>query len=246
MREALVQYCKQLKFSRNIVENAVTIQAGSHMEFLEELFRLELENRETKRKNLYLKQARFDVMKTFNGYIFDEIQIPSTITAAQIMEAEFVDNIENLILYGPSGRGKTHMAVAAGVAACRRSKKVRFYRATSLVNELVDAKKNGNLRAVLKGLEKIDLLICDELGYIPLDHDGAKLLYQVLADCYERKSLIITTNLEFNKWNNIFYDEKLTAAILDRLIHHSHLLIFDSVKKSYRLEHSLMNGGRTI
>jgi DNA replication protein DnaC len=246
MRETLVQYCKQLKFSRNIVENAATIQADNHMEFLEELFKLELENRETKRKSLYLKQARFDVMKTFNGYIFDEIQIPSTITVAQIMGVEFVDKIENLILYGPSGRGKTHMAVAAGVAACQRSKKVRFFRATSLVNELVDAKKNGNLRTLLKGFEKIDLLICDELGYIPLDYDGAKLLYQVLADCYERKSLIITTNLEFNKWNNIFYDEKLTAAILDRLIHHSHLLIFDSVKRSYRLEHSLMNERKTV
>lgn len=116
--------------------------------------------------------------------------------------------------------------------------KVKFFRTAALVNELIDAKNNGTLKKLLKQIEQTDLLICDEWGYIPIDIEGAKLLYQVIAGCYEKKSIILTTNLEFSKWNNIFFDEKLTNAILDRMVHHSHLLIFDG--PSWRLQNSLM------
>lgn len=243
MSEVLALYCKSLKLSGNLIANANAIERENHIDFLAELFRLEIDYREAKRKSRYIIQAKFEVLKTFGDYNFEKIEIPASITVADIKDGGFISRKENLILYGPSGRGKTHMAVAAGVCACNKGKKVRFYRATSLVNELVDAQKLGTLRTLLKSFDKVDLLICDELGYIPLDNDGAKLLYQVLADCYERKSLIITTNLEFNKWNTIFYDDKLTAAILDRIVHHSHLLIFDN-PLSHRVEHSLMNSGR--
>ncbi len=128
------------------------------------------------------------------------------------------------------------MATAIGVAACNRGKKVKFYRTAALVNDLIDAKTKGNLGKFMKQIEKADLLICDEWGYIPLDRQGAQLLFQVVSGCYEKKSVIITTNLEFGKWNGIFFDEKLTSAIIDRLVHYSHLLIFGG--KSYRLEHS--------
>lgn len=113
---------------------------------------------------------------------------------------------------------------------------MRFYRTSALVNELNDAQKAGNLGRMIRQLSKLDLLICDEWGYIPLDRKGAQLLFQVVADCYEKRSIIITTNLEFSKWNGIFYDEKLTSVIIDRLVHHSHLLVFGGC--SYRLEHS--------
>lgn len=119
------------------------------------------------------------------------------------------------------------MAIASGISACNNGKKVRFFRTATLVNELVEAKNQGTLLRFMKQIEKCDLLICDEWGYVPVDSNGAKLLFQVIADCYERKSLIITTNLEFGKWNGIFYDEKLTAAIIDSVIHHTHLLVFD-------------------
>jgi len=113
---------------------------------------------------------------------------------------------------------------------------VRFYRTATLVNELIDAKAKGTLNRFLQQLDKADLLICDEWGYIPLDRQGAQLLFQVVSGCYEKKSVIITTNLEFSKWNGIFFDEKLTSAIIDRLVHYSHLLVFNG--RSYRLEHS--------
>jgi DNA replication protein DnaC len=130
------------------------------------------------------------------------------------------------------------MATAIGVEACMQGKKVRFYKTAALVNELIAAKANGTLLQLLKKLSKIDLLICDEWGYIPFDAEGSQLLFQVIADCYEKRSLIITTNIEFSKWNGIFYDDQLTAALIDRLVHHSHLIIFG--RESWRLKHSLM------
>lgn len=236
MREQIAGYCRQLKWGNSIVENYKELEANTHEEFLVKLLEMELLNREVTRKNRYLKQAGFDIMKTFQGYEFDQVQIPVSITLDEIKNATFIEKKENLILYGAVGTGKTHMATAIGVAACNQGKKVKFYRTAALVNDLIDAKAKGNLSRFLKQLEKIDLLICDEWGYIPLDRQGAQLLFQVVSSCYEKKSVIITTNLEFSKWNGIFFDEKLTSAIIDRLVHYSHLLIFSG--KSYRLEHS--------
>ena len=241
MEELLAQYCKRLHFGSNIVANAKAITAAGNTEFLVELFRRELDNRELKRKNICIKKANFDLKKTFENYSFVGIQIPASITAQEIMNAEFVRKGENLLLYGQVGTGKTHMAIAAGLSACNQSIRVKFYRVAVLVNELIEAKKCGTLRKFMKSLEKCELLICDEWGYVPVDTEGAKLLFQVVADCYERKSLIITTNLEFGKWNGIFYDEKITAAIIDRVVHHSHLIVFD--RPSYRVEHSKMRTG---
>lgn len=202
------------------------------------LLEMEIEHREVVRKNRAIKSANFDVIKTFEGYIFDDIQIPSSISVDNIKSGDFIDRFENLILYGPVGTGKTHLAVAAGIDACNKGKKVKYFRTASLVNFLIDAKAKGELNKFLKQLQKIDLLVCDEWGYLPLDIDGSQLLFQVIADCYERRSVIITTNLEFSKWNNIFYNERLTSAIIDRLIHHSHLLLFTGT--SYRLRNSIM------
>jgi len=236
VKELIADYCRQLKWGNSMVENYQGLEADTHEEFLLKLLKMELSNREMTRKNRYLKQAGFDMMKTFQGYEFDQVQIPASITLDELKKADFIEKKENLILYGAVGTGKTHMATAVGVAACNRGKKVKFYRTAALVNDLIDAKAKGNLSRFLKQLEKADLLICDEWGYIPLDRQGAQLLFQVVSSCYEKKSVIITTNLEFSKWNGIFFDEKLTSAIIDRLVHYSHLLVFSG--KSYRLEHS--------
>lgn len=239
MEDMLYQACQKLHFGSNIVDNAKTIKKSNYLEFLLELFTLELEHRDMKRRNTYIKQAKFDLMKTFEDYTFEDIKIPKSITPDKIINSDFIDKKENLILYGNVGSGKTHMAIAAGIAACNNGKRVKFRRTASLVNELVEAKKHGTLAKLMKNLEKCDLLICDEWGYVPVDTNGAKLLFGVIADCYERKSLIITTNLEFTKWNEVFYDEKLTSAIIDRIIHHSHLLDFTK-RDSRRLQNSLI------
>ena len=148
---------------------------------------MEIEAREIKRKNYLLKSAKFDVVKTFENYTFDEVLIPQSIDVEAIKTASFVDKKENLILYGPVGTGKTHMATAIGVESCNKGKVVKFYRAAALVNNLIDAKKNGQLKKFLKQIEKTDLLICDEWGYIPFEKEGSQLLFQVISECYGKK-----------------------------------------------------------
>lgn len=232
------QYCKELRLGKNIYENYSKIEAGDHADFLAQLLKLEIDNREVTRKNRNLKAAGFDVIKTFEGYSFNHIQIPKALDIELLKRAEFIDNKENLILYGPVGTGKTHLATAIGVAACSNGKRVKFFRTASLVNQLTEAKSKSELKRFMRQIEKTDLLICDEWGYIPFEKEGSQLLFQVISECYEKRSIIITTNLEFSKWNGIFYDEKLTSAIIDRLVHHSHLLVYTG--PSHRLTHSTM------
>jgi DNA replication protein DnaC len=161
------------------------------------------------------------------------------LTPDDIISTTFIPRHENLILFGTVGAGKTHLAIAIGMAACDAGFKTRFWRTPVLVNALTEAKKEGYLSRFMKQFDHLDLLICDEWGYVPVDSDGAKLLFQVISECYERKSVVITTNLEFARWNDIFADVKITAALLDRIIHHSHLLDFSN-RKSWRLKEALM------
>lgn len=243
MKDKIYNYCKELRLSTTFAENAVSMSGETNQDYLLKVLQAEIDYRNNKRRQLHLKQAGFDNIKTFENYDFNKIIIPNTISIDGIKTLEFMKNKENLILYGRNGAGKSHMATAIGVEACMQGKKVRFYKTASLVNELTDAKANGLLLKLLKKLSSIDLLICDEWGYLPFDSEGSQLLFQVIADCYEKRSLIITTNIEFSKWNGIFYDDQLTAALIDRLVHHSHLIVFD--RESWRFEHSLMKDSTT-
>ena len=162
-------------------------------------------------------------------------------TPEYLAKAAFVEEKKNLILYGNVGTGKTHLATAIGIEACRRGLRTGFYRTAHLVNRLSEAKKEGKLGKLVTSLGKLDLLICDEWGYVPLDREAAQLLFQIISDSYEQRSVIITTNLEFSRWVGIFYDEQMTAAMIDRLIHHGHLLLFDG--PSNRVRESLMRQG---
>jgi len=240
MEDLLLQACKKLHFSSGLVTKAKKIKAKTHLDFLLELFNAEIEERDRKRRNAYQKDAKFDIIKTFEKYTFEDIKFPATLSADDILNTTFVPRRENLIMYGNVGAGKTHLAIATGIAACDAGYKTRFYRTATLVNALTEAKREGCLSQFMRQFDKLDLLICDEWGYVPIDSDGAKLLFQVVSECYERKSLIITTNSEFARWNDIFADTKITAALLDRIIHHSHLLDFTN-RESRRLQDALMN-----
>jgi DNA replication protein DnaC len=228
VEQALVDACKKLRFDVGLVSKAKKIKADTHLEFLLELFNSEIEERDRKRRNGYMKAAKFDIIKTFENYSFEDIKFPVSLTADDIMDCGFIPKRENLILYGTVGAGKTHLAIATGIAACDAGFRTRFWRTATLVNALIEAKSKGTLSLFMKQFDKLDLLICDEWGYVTIDSDGSKLLFQVISECYERKSVIITTNLEFAQWNDIFADTKITAALLDRIIHHSHLLDFTS------------------
>ena len=221
-----------------MVENSAQITAESHQAYLLKLLQLEIEQREAARKDRLLRNANFYTLKTFNDYCFDEIKLPQGLTPEAIKACNFIAEKRNLILYGNVGTGKTHMATAVGVEACNQGLSVGFYRTAALVNRLTDSRKAGELSKFLKQLNKLDLLICDEWGYVPVDREGAQLLFQVISDCYEHHSVVLTTNLEFSRWASIFYDEQMTAAMIDRLFHHSYLLIFDG--PSNRMRNSLI------
>ena len=135
------------------------------------------------------------------------------------------------------------MTLALGIIACEMGLKVRFYTVTELVLKLSDTYRNGTLERLVRDLKQLDLLILDEWGYVPVDREGSQLLFRVIADSYESKSLILTTNLEFSKWGSVFTDEQMAAAMIDRLVPHGHLLMFDG--KSYRMTHALMRHNTT-
>ena len=149
----------------------------------------------------------------------------------------FLERKENLIFMGAVGTGKTHLAAAIAMKACEHGRHTRFFTAASLANLLMEKNQKGQLATFLKMLKKVELVVVDEVGFVPLHKDAVELLFQVVSDCYERRSLIITTNLEFSGWNTVFGDNRLTAALVDRLIHHSHILIFSG--ESYRLTQSI-------
>lgn len=207
-------------------------------EFLMRVLERELELREENKKKRLLRRADFPSVKSFANYDYSHVTIPPAMTKAELEDAAFVSGKQNLVLYGPVGTGKTHMAIAAGREACKRGYKTRFYTVAELVLALSGARRDGYLDRLHKELNSLDLLILDEWGYVPIDRDGAQLLFRVIADSYERKSLILTTNLEFSRWGSVFTDDQMTAAMIDRLVHHGHMFIFDG--KSYRMEHALM------
>ncbi|MGI6704290.1 MAG: IS21-like element helper ATPase IstB [Clostridia bacterium] len=218
--------CKRLRLSKNIVEMSDKIQADTHQEYLLKLLQSEILHREKTRKDKLLKNAGFYSIKTFESFRFDEVTLPGGITPEYLKECEFLASKTNIVMYGNVGTGKSHLSIALGVEACKKGLEVRFFRTSALVNKLAELKKAGTLSAFLKKLSKADLLICDEWGYVPLDRVGAQLLFEVISERYERKSVIINTNIEFSRWVNVFYDEQMTGAIIDRILHHCHLLLF--------------------
>jgi len=168
-----------------------------------------------------------------------DIQLPSGITRDYVIRGEFLNVQENIIFYGGVGTGKTFLSAWIALNVIKnKGKRMKFYTAASLVNALLEANEKGMLGRIIKQIEKLDLLIIDELGYIPLHKQGAELLFQVISMCYENKNIIITTNLQFAEWNNVFGDPILTEAVIDRLIHHSHLLLFNG--DSHRFKESLL------
>ena len=236
MSESIQEYAKRLKLS--YLRAHCDDLSQEQIAFLKTLFEKEIEQREQTRINLLLKQAHLPQggNETFD---WQHVQIPKSISKESIYDGLFIKEKENLILYGGVGAGKTYLSKLISLNAITRfGHKVRFYTVAGLVNQLVDANQKGQLARLLGQIEKLDLLVLDEMGYIPLGKEGAELLFQVISMCYERKSIIITTNLQFGQWNHVFGNQVLTEAVIDRLIHHSHLVIFTG--ESYRYRNSSM------
>ena len=222
----IAECLRQLRFNSNIAEMSEKIQAQSNQEYLLLLLKSEILRRESSKKDKLLKNAGFYTTKSFEDFNFGEVTLPEAVTKEYLKNLEFLESKTNIVMYGNVGTGKTFLSIALGVIACKHVIEVKFFRTSALVNKLAEAKKNNTLSSFMKQISKAGLLVCDEWGYVPLDRIGAQLLFEVVSECYERKSLIINTNIEFSRWVNVFYDEQMTGAIIDRVLHHCHLLLF--------------------
>ena len=197
---------------------------------------LELIERERRMIERRIKAAKFPATKSLDSFDFKAIASLNKPLVLELARCEYIDKYQNIIALGPSGTGKTHVALGLGLAACQKGLKVRFITAASLVHELIEAVDERRLQRFQKQLTSQNLLIIDELGFVPLSKTGAELLFEVISQCYERGSIIITSNLPFDEWTEIFGSERLTGALLDRLTHHVHILEMNG--DSFRLKQS--------
>ena len=207
-----------------------------HIGYLKRLAELELIERERRMIERRIKAAKFPATKSLDSFDFAAIPSLNKPLVMELARSEYIQRRENIIALGPSGTGKTHIALGLGLAACQKGMKVRFTTAASLVHELMEAADEKRLLRLQKTLTTYQLLIIDELGFVPLSKTGAELLFEVFSERYERGSTLVTSNLPFDEWTNTFGTERLTGALLDRLTHHVHILEMNG--ESYRLAES--------
>ena len=210
-------------------------ERSDYPQFLLKLAELELLDRERRAKERRIRDAGFPVLKTLDTFDFKaQPSINQALVRELISSGEYITKRENILLVGNPGTGKTHLSIALGFAACAQGKKVRFATTTAMVTHLLEARETRTLERSQKQLERLDLLILDELGYVPFSKTGAELLFEVISRAYERTSLIMTTNLPFENWTEVLGSERLTGAMLDRLTHRVHIL--EANGESFRLK----------
>ncbi len=237
----LKHYLKKLKLPTLLREyEAVAAtcakENADYVTFLLRLIEREALDREKRSAERRVKNARFPLIKTLDTFDFSaQPSIPQK-RIRELMTGEYVDRRENVLFVGNSGTGKTHLASALGFAGCMQGRRVRFFTVKALVTQLLEMAEQRQLERTLKQMERQDILILDELGYVPFSRTGAELLFEVISRAYERLSLIVTTNLPFESWVEIFGCERLTGALLDRLTHRVHII--EANGPSYRLRQS--------
>jgi len=233
----LDSYLRQLRlptFAKLYPQFAVDAARNNHdtVRFLLALTEQEVNQRQLNMLQQRLKTARFPVIKELTDFDFSCLPMLNKAQILDLARGEYIQQKQSLILIGNPGLGKTHLALGLASAACRQGRHVRFWTAAGLVNELLQAQDEHRLHRFIASALKLDLVVLDELGFIPFSQNGAQALFTFCSELYERLALIITTNLKFADWVQVFGDERLTAALLDRLTHHAHII--ELLGESYR------------
>lgn len=239
LRNNIASCCKQLRISGNFADNAMVQTGDTNQEYLYKLLRSEIEYRKASRISKLINTAGFPIQHSFESFNPREVQFPADTTLESLKELKFFDEGKNLIMYGSTGTGKTMLSVCIGLEACRRGIAVKFYRTAALINLLSEGSENGSLSSIYKKLNKAEIIILDEFGYVPYNRTGSQLLFDYLSEIHEKKVIILNTNLEFSRWVNVLYDEQMTAALVGRLMHHCHLILFPG--ENNRLRESSIN-----
>jgi DNA replication protein DnaC len=237
----LEHHLKQLKLPTMLKEYPLLARSCSQEKsdyptYLLRLCEKELADRQRRAMDRRINAAKFPLLKTIDSFDFASQKSVNEPLLRELLRCEFVDNNENVLLIGNSGTGKTHLATALGFAACCQGYNVRFCGCTALITQLLEAREDRQLQRLLAQLGKHNLLILDELGYVPFSKTGSELLFEVVSRAYERQSLIVTSNLPFENWIEVCGSERLTGAMLDRLTHKVHII--EANGQSYRLEQS--------
>ena len=205
-----------------------------HLGFLLQLCELELLERERKAAARRLKAANFPNHKTLDSFDFSAQPSVNKVQISELMRCEYINRRESILMIGNPGTGKTHLATSLAMEACAQGKKTRFWRVTELITTLMEAHEDRQLMRLRNRLSKLDLLVLDELGYVPASKVGAELLFDVISTAYERTSILVTMNLPFENWTEVLGSERLTGAVLDRLTHRCHII--EMRGESYRLK----------
>lgn len=236
------QYCRAVRMPA-IAANFIPLaeqaakEQHSHIRYLEALLAMECEERDRHAIANRIRDAQLPRLKTLEDFDFSKApQIPAA-KIRELAEGGYIERSEPVVLIGDCGTGKSHLATGLCLAACRQKRRARFVTAAALVNELVEAKQNGQVRRLMQRWKKFDLIVLDEVGYVPLADIGAEFLFQVIAERAERAALIVTTNLPFSEWTTVFPNPRLCKALLDRVTDRAHII--ETGTESFRFKRTM-------
>lgn len=229
---------KKCYMGQTTIDYCLSNLSGQALDALVAIFRMERERRARSRIANLIKSAGFPTLKSIEDYDASQLKLPPQLSFDALKSLDFIKEKHTLIMHGICGSGKTMLSICIGMLACQQNMNVKFYTLSQLAEKLKTMSDTGRLEGFLQGLKQLDLLIIDEWGYTSFDSASANLIYRVISDSYEQKSLIITTNIAFSEWGKLFADDQIAAAIIDRIVHYGYPINCGNI--DWRLQHSPM------